>query len=66
MSRSAICFTLLAMIFAMRESRAADVPEPEDYRLEDYRKPTPATLRGAKMIHPSATSHQISAMMSTK
>jgi PQQ-dependent catabolism-associated CXXCW motif protein len=50
MSRTAICFTLLAMIFAMRESRAADVPEPDNYRLEDYRKPTPATLRGAKTI----------------
>ena len=50
MSRSAICFALMAMIFAMREVRAADVPEPENYRLEDYRTPTPATLRGAKTI----------------
>ena len=30
--------------------RAADVPEPDGYRLEDYRAPTPATLRGARVI----------------
>jgi PQQ-dependent catabolism-associated CXXCW motif protein len=50
MSRSAICFALLAIIFAASEALAADVPEPENYRLEDYRAPTPATLHGAKTI----------------
>jgi PQQ-dependent catabolism-associated CXXCW motif protein len=50
MSRSATCFVLLAIIFAASGARAADVPEPENYRLEDYRAPTPATLHGAKTI----------------
>jgi PQQ-dependent catabolism-associated CXXCW motif protein len=45
-----ICFALTAMVFIGGEARAADVPEPESYRLEDYRAPTPATLRGAKTI----------------
>jgi PQQ-dependent catabolism-associated CXXCW motif protein len=54
MSRSAIRFALLAMISVIGGAKAAnvaaDVPEPENYRLEDYRAPTPATLRGAKTI----------------
>jgi PQQ-dependent catabolism-associated CXXCW motif protein len=29
---------------------AAEVAEPEAYRLEDYRAPTPATLHGARVI----------------
>lgn len=29
---------------------AAAVPEPEGYRMEAYRAPTPATLRGAKVL----------------
>lgn len=32
-------------------ARAAEaVPEPEGYRLEDYRKPVPATLKGARGV----------------
>src|ERR1700743_3608807 len=50
MSRAAICFTLTAIIFAAAEVRAAEVADRESYRLEDYRAPTPATLRGAKAI----------------
>jgi PQQ-dependent catabolism-associated CXXCW motif protein len=50
MTRAAICFALMAMIGAATEARAADVVEPESYRLEDYRAPTPATLRGARAI----------------
>jgi PQQ-dependent catabolism-associated CXXCW motif protein len=49
-SRVAVCLALIATIFAAAGTRAADVPEPESYRLEDYRAPTPATLRGAKVI----------------
>ena len=30
--------------------QAREVPEPNGYRLENYRAPTPATLRGAKVI----------------
>ena len=33
-----------------RDAASAEVPEPDGYRLEDYRAPTPATLRGAKVI----------------
>jgi PQQ-dependent catabolism-associated CXXCW motif protein len=31
-------------------ARAEDVPEPEDYRTGEYRAPTPATLRGARVV----------------
>ena len=49
MNPAVICFALMAMI-AAAEVFAAEVAEPESYRLEDYRAPTPATLRGAKVI----------------
>jgi PQQ-dependent catabolism-associated CXXCW motif protein len=49
MSRSAIRLVLLVM-FVATGALAADVTEPESYRLEDYRAPTPATLQGAKTI----------------
>jgi PQQ-dependent catabolism-associated CXXCW motif protein len=49
-SRAAVWLAVIATIFAAASARAADVPEPEAYRLEDYRAPTPATLRGAKVI----------------
>ena len=49
MKPAVICFALMAMI-AAAEVFAAEVAEPESYRLEDYRAPTPATLRGAKVI----------------
>lgn len=29
---------------------AQSVPEPDGYRMEDYRSPTPTTLRGAKVV----------------
>jgi PQQ-dependent catabolism-associated CXXCW motif protein len=31
-------------------ARAGDVPEPEGYRTGEYRAPTPATLRGARVV----------------
>jgi PQQ-dependent catabolism-associated CXXCW motif protein len=40
----------LAVILSAAQARAADVTEPENYRLENYRTPTPATLRGANVI----------------
>jgi PQQ-dependent catabolism-associated CXXCW motif protein len=30
--------------------RAEEVPEPSDYRMDDYRTPTPKTLEGAKVV----------------
>jgi len=40
------CLTVLAALPAA----AAPVPEPDGYRMEDYRAPTPATLKGARVI----------------
>ena len=39
-----------AILVAVAEAATAEVPEPEGYRLENYRSPVPATLRGAKVI----------------
>jgi PQQ-dependent catabolism-associated CXXCW motif protein len=50
MTRAAICFALAVMLLAA-PACAAEISEPEGYRLADYRAPTPATLRGAKVIH---------------
>jgi len=41
---------LMVIVLGCAEAVAADVPEPDGYRLEDYRAPTPATLRGARVI----------------
>jgi PQQ-dependent catabolism-associated CXXCW motif protein len=49
MIRAAIGLALAAGLMAA-PVRAADVAEPDGYRLEDYRAPTPATLRGARVI----------------
>ena len=47
----AILRVALAMaIFAIADAHAAEVPEPDGYRLDDYRAPTPATLHGASAI----------------
>lgn len=35
---------------APAEAHGGDVVEPEDYRQEDYRKPVPKTLKGAKAV----------------
>jgi PQQ-dependent catabolism-associated CXXCW motif protein len=45
MIEAVIRFAFMAMVVA-----AADVAEPDGYRLEDYRAPTPAKLRGARVI----------------
>jgi PQQ-dependent catabolism-associated CXXCW motif protein len=49
MRRLALSLVLGALVFA-QAARAADVAEPDGYRTDDYRSPTPATLRGAKVI----------------
>ena len=49
MIRAAVCCLLMVGALA-GPARAAEVVEPEGYRLEDYRSPTPATLRGARVI----------------
>jgi PQQ-dependent catabolism-associated CXXCW motif protein len=51
MMKPAVLRIALAMvIFTIADARAAEVLEPDGYRLEDYRAPTPATLRGAAAI----------------
>ncbi len=50
-SRAATALLALSIAFGSDTANAADtVPEPENYRLEDYRKPVPATLKGARAV----------------
>lgn len=49
---SLVAFACLASgLASARADAAAVAPEPDTYRLEDYRAPTPATLRGAKVLN---------------
>jgi PQQ-dependent catabolism-associated CXXCW motif protein len=41
---------LVAILVAAAGAASAEVPEPEGYRLDNYRAPVPATLHGAKVI----------------
>ena len=50
MTKPAVLTAFAIAAFAIAGARAADVPEPDGYRLEDYRAPTPATLQGARVI----------------
>ena len=43
----AVCLLALAGTPAMGQDAVA---EPDDYRMEDYRAPTPATLKGARVL----------------
>ena len=49
MMRLALSLVLGALLLA-QAAAAADVAEPDSYRTDDYRSPTPPTLRGAKVI----------------
>jgi PQQ-dependent catabolism-associated CXXCW motif protein len=40
----------LACVLLAAAARAGDVTEPDAYRTEDYRAPTPATLKGARVL----------------
>jgi len=40
----------LACMLLASAAQGADVPEPEGYRTGEYRAPTPATLRGARVV----------------
>jgi PQQ-dependent catabolism-associated CXXCW motif protein len=50
MMKSAVLAAFAMVAFAIVGARAAEVLEPDGYRIEDYRAPTPATLQGAKVI----------------
>ena len=49
-SIGAVVFAALALAGTCARGEAQAVAEPEHYRSEDYRAPTPATLRGARVI----------------
>jgi PQQ-dependent catabolism-associated CXXCW motif protein len=42
---------LFCLLIACHGIAAAGVPEPEGYRLDDYRAPVPATVAGGKVVH---------------
>jgi PQQ-dependent catabolism-associated CXXCW motif protein len=50
MTASVFRLAFAAILVAVAGAATAEVPEPEGYRLENYRSPVPATLRGAKVI----------------
>jgi PQQ-dependent catabolism-associated CXXCW motif protein len=45
-----LAFAALAIIVAVSASQAAAVEEPSDYRMDNYRAPVPATLKGARVV----------------
>ena len=45
--------TILAILLIATPARAG-VPEPDGYRLDDYRAPVPETVKGAWVVHPKA------------
>ena len=46
----AVAVCLLAFAFLPAAAQDAAVPEPDGYRMQDYRAPTPATLKGARVL----------------
>ncbi|SIO47283.1 PQQ-dependent catabolism-associated CXXCW motif protein [Rhodovulum sp. ES.010] len=42
----------LALLLALAQPAAAQVAEPEGYRMEDYRSPVPETLAGGTVVGP--------------
>lgn len=44
----------LAAILALPAGAVAGVPEPDIYRLDDYRAPVPATIAGGHVVHTRA------------
>ena len=50
MIATAIRCAFIVILSTTAGARATEVPEPDGYRLENYRAPTPATLRGVKVI----------------
>jgi PQQ-dependent catabolism-associated CXXCW motif protein len=45
-----IVASLLLGVLMLAQAFAADIAEPDTYRNDDYRAPTPATLRGARVV----------------
>jgi PQQ-dependent catabolism-associated CXXCW motif protein len=51
----AVCLIAVAPVAAAGQDAAE--PEPDGYRMEDYRAPTPATLRGARVLTTREAAH---------
>lgn len=47
---SLVCVPVLAAEPAQQAKPTEPVPEPQDYRMDDFRSPVPATLKGAKVL----------------
>ena len=47
-ARIAVCLMTLTPVTAV--SQDATIAEPDGYRMDDYRAPTPATLKGARVL----------------
>ena len=45
-----LIFVLASLVFAPAYGLAQDTPEPDGYRTENYRAPTPAALKGARVV----------------
>ena len=45
-----LIFVLASLVLAPAHGLAQDTPEPDGYRTENYRAPTPATLKGARVV----------------
>jgi PQQ-dependent catabolism-associated CXXCW motif protein len=52
----------LALTFWSPQALSGEVAEPATYRMEEYRAPVPATLKGAKVV----TTDQVQAMIEEK
>src|SRR3954464_9395281 len=50
MMRKLAGLTLAALAFAAPAPAQDSIPEPDGYRMEDYRAPVPATLAGARVL----------------
>ena len=48
--RCVLALALACLLPSSLAARAADVAEPDGYRTGDYRAPTPATLKGARVL----------------
>ena len=50
MRRVVVALIAVAVVATARAENVARPPEPEGYRLDNYRAPVPATLKGARVI----------------
>src|SRR6516164_628241 len=49
-TRRFVSCALVILFWAPISASSQDISEPEEYRTEDYRAPTPTTLKGARVV----------------